>query len=417
MLTATSNASASAAQSAGLTTLAQTVGDTTDTTSPSARLAVFQSALQAYAAAPSDSSVGRAAVTAAHALAQGLNDASAQVQSVREDADAKMSASVATINGLLADFDKSNAAIVAGTKTGADVTDAQDARDTTLKALSAEIGIATVSRRDGSLAIYTDGGVTLDDGGARAVTMRPSSTLPAGTAGAAVVVDGVAVTGASAPMPSRSGALAGLAALRDTLAPQYAAQLDGIAAGLVTAFAEQPQSGTGGAKAGLFTWSGAPSVPTGAPTGLAKSIAVATSADPDAGGSASMLRDGGIAGADYVSNTTGAAGYSDHLQKLADGLGTARAVDPRAGLGSSASLTDYASASVGWLQAQRQSATNASDANTALSTQAAQALSNGTGVNLDDQMSQMLALENAYGASAKLMNAANTMMQSLLAAV
>ena len=417
LLAATSKASASSAQSIGLTQLAQTVGDTTDTTSPTARLSAFGAALQTYASSPSDASASSAAIAAARSLAQGLNDASAQVQTVREDADAKMSASVDTINALLADFDKSNAAVVAGTSTGTDITDALDTRDATLKALANEIGVGTVSRKDGSLAIYTDSGVTLDDGGARAVTMRASTALPAGSAGAAVTVDGVAVTGPHAPMPIRSGALAGLAQLRDTIAPQYGTQLDGIAGGLVSAFAEQPQSGGGPGQAGLFTWGGAPALPTGTASGIAGSIGIAAGVDPDEGGDVTKLRDGGIAGAGYVANQAGGASYSAHLQQLADGLDATRTFDGSAGIGANNSLTTFANASVGWLSAQRQAASNAADANTALSTQAAQALSNTTGVNLDDQMSQMLALENAYGASAKLLNATNTMMQSLLSAI
>ncbi len=59
-----------------------------------------------------------------------------------------------------------------------------------------------------------------------------------------VTVDGVPITGASSPMAIQSGALAGLADLRDTVAPEYQAQLDQIAGGLVNAFAESDQSTT-----------------------------------------------------------------------------------------------------------------------------------------------------------------------------
>ncbi len=44
------------------------------------------------------------------------------------------------------------------------------------------------------------------------------------------------------PTPIQSGALAGYAELRDTLAPQYQAQLDQIAGGLIDAFAESAQT-------------------------------------------------------------------------------------------------------------------------------------------------------------------------------
>ena len=50
-------------------------------------------------------------------------------------------------------------------------------------------------------------------------------------------------------------------------------------------------------------------------------------------------------------------------------------------------------------------------------TRAAQALSNASGVNLDDEMAHMLSLENAYQASAKLLSTANAMFASLFAAI
>ena len=44
------------------------------------------------------------------------------------------------------------------------------------------------------------------------------------------------------------------------------------------------------------------------------------------------------------------------------------------------------------------------------------ALSNATGVNLDDQMSTMLDVEHAYQASAQLMSTVNSMYATLLQA-
>jgi len=42
------------------------------------------------------------------------------------------------------------------------------------------------------------------------------------------------------------------------------------------------------------------------------------------------------------------------------------------------------------------------------------ALSNATGVNLDNEMSQMLDLENSYSATAKLISTIDTMFSTLL---
>ena len=90
----TSQAAAQQAISDGLSTLAQTVDDSSSASStsganlngasPSAMLVNLQNALTTYADSPSSSSAADAAVSAASDLASSLNSASATVQQVRE---------------------------------------------------------------------------------------------------------------------------------------------------------------------------------------------------------------------------------------------------------------------------------------------------------------------------------------------
>ncbi len=106
--------------------------------------------------------------------------------------------------------------------------------------------------------------------------------------------------------------------------------------------------------------------------------------------------------------------FTGRLQALAAAIGATQNFDPSAGLRASASLADYANASVGWLQGENQNASNASSYQSALATQAASALSNATGVNLDAEMTNMLNLENLYASSAKLLTTVNSMFSALL---
>lgn len=411
MLSSASSNAAAQALSNGVTQLQQTVSDATTTTSsttaansPSALLQAFSTTLQTYSAAPSNSSAASAVVTAAQNLAQGLNSASATTQGVRETADQNMVQSVATINSLLAQFQTVNTTIVNGTATGADITDAIDQRNTILQSLSKQVGVNTTTSSNGSMAVYTDSGVTLFDTTARSVTMAPTTTYTASTVGASVYIDGVPVTGANATMPIQSGALAGLANLRDNVATQYQSQLDSIAGGLVNAFAE---TGTGGTLAGLFTNAGGTSIPS-SNLGLAGAITVSSAATSNP----YLIRDG----INYTQNSTGAAGYNTLL--LGDISALANTTIPSgAGITTSSGLSGYTAASASWLDAQYQSASNNATYQSTLSTQASQALSNATGVNIDSQMSKMLQLENSYQASAKLISTINTMFGSLLQAV
>ncbi len=430
VLTSTSAAASEQAVSDGLSTLAQTVNDSASSSSvsgassngqsPSAMLANLQNALQTYEASPSDESLGQAVVTAADNLASSLNSASTTVAQVREQADANMATSVAQINSLLGQFQTANAQVVAGLNTNANVASAADQRDQILTQLSQQIGVSTTTNPDGSMSIYTDSGVTLFQGTPRALSFTPSSTLAAGVSGSPVTVDGVPITGPSAPMAIQSGALAGLATLRDNIAPQYQAQLDQIAGGLIQTFSESDQSATPTQPSvpGLFTFPGATGLPSlGSASGLAAEIEVNPNVDPAQGDNVNLIRDGGISSngaAPYVYNTTGATDYTGRIQMLIDGIGAVQSFDPAAGLGASASLSDYANASVSWLQGQNQQASNQASYQQALASQASSALSSATGVNLDQELNNMLNVENSYQTTAKLLTTANDMFQALL---
>ena len=428
----TSQAATQQAISDGLSTLARTVDDSSSASStsgadqngasPSAMLANLQSALTTYEVSPDSSLAAQAAVSAASDLASSLNSASATVTQVREQADQNMASSVTTINSLLSRFTAANNAVVTGLQTGANVSSAEDTRDSIVTQLAQQIGVSTTTAANGSQSIYTDSGVTLFQDTPRTVSFTATPTLLDGASGAPVTVDGVPVTGPNSPMPIQSGALAGYAALRDTLAPQYQAQLDQIAGGLINGFAESDQSATPTLTSlpGLFTTSGATSLPSmSATTGLAAAIEVNPNVDPSQGGNPNLLRDGGISAPGnpaYTYNTTGSASYTGRIQQLIGQIGATKSFDPSAGLGSSSNLAGYANASVSWLQGENQHASDSSSYQNALATQATSALSNATGVNLDAEMTNMLNLENSYASSAKLLTTVTSMFSALLAA-
>lgn len=427
----TSQAAAAQALSTGLTTLAETVSDsatastatgsTQNGSSPSAMLSNLQSALETYQASPSNSSAGTAVVTAAKNLATSLNSATTTVQQVRSQADTQIATAVGTVNSLLNQFTAVNNTIVSGLAAGTDVSTAEDSRDTILTQLSQQVGISTVVSANGSTSIYTDSGVTLFQDTPRTVAFTPTPTLTAGASGNAVTVDGVPITGASAPMAVQSGAIAGLADLRDNVAPEYQAQLDQIAGGLINAFAETDQSTTNKglpSLPGLFTTAGATALPaTDAMTGLAGQIIVNKTVDPSQGGNVNLLRDGGVSdpgNAAYTYNTTGAASYSGRISELVSQITASRGFGSGTGLSTSSDLADYANSSVSWLQGQNQAASDAADYQNSLATTATSALSSSTGVNMDTEMTNMLNLENSYTTTAKLLTTVTAMFSALL---
>ncbi|MFY9290999.1 MAG: flagellar hook-associated protein FlgK [Methylorubrum rhodinum] len=406
----------------GLTDLARTVGDTTDPTSPAARFAGFEAALQAAANQPDSTELARAAIDSAKALAGSLNDAAGAVHAARARTDAGIADSVARINDLLGQFERANAAVTRGLALGADATDALDDRDRILTALSQEVGVTAIAREGGDVALYTDGGVPLFDRGARKVTFSATTTFAAGTTGAAVVIDGVPVTGANSPMPLASGRLAGLAAFRDEAAPAYEAQLDAMANGLIAAFAETDAiAPNGGPRAGLFTNGASALLPDGSAAGrlgLAGRIAINAAVDPDRGGNVALLRTGGMNGTDYRDLAAGTdAAYAGRLRALVSGLTATRSFDASLGLGTSLSLADFAEGSAGWIEDLRKDASETASYQKTLLSRANEALSNVAGVNGDDETALTLQLERSYTASAKLISVVNDLLKTLLDAV
>jgi flagellar hook-associated protein 1 FlgK len=419
MLNATSRLAGQQALQDGLNQLEASANNTDKSRSPSAMLGALGDALQTYSASPNNPSAALAVVSAASDVVGSLNDTSMTVQSVRTQADADMQASVNKINSLLTQFQSVNTEIVGGSKLGDDITDALDQRDNILSQLSEEIGITTITRSDNSTAIYTDSGVTLFETSARTVSFTPTPTYTASTVGNAVYVDGVPVTGSSAVMPISSGKLYGLATLRDDTAVQYQNQLDEIARGLIDAFAESDQSGSGLPDlAGLFTYSGGPALPgSSLVAGLASKISVNTAVDPNQGGNLDLLRDGGINGSSYSYNTTAGASYTGRIEGMITSLSATRTFDPSTGLATNRSLADFANSSIAWLEAQRQATSKNVDYQTTILDRASTSLSNITGVNIDDEMAAMLNFEHAYQASSKLISAIDSMLSDLMDAI
>lgn len=405
----------------GLSRMEETINDTELEMSPAAKLGELQLSLQTFASDPNNAILAQDVLQTAKDMASTLQSSSALVQGVRAKADSDMAASVKEINNLLTQLEGLNSVIVKGTQSGADVTDALDSRDQVLLALSEEIGITTLDRANGDIVVYTDSGVTLFETAAREVSFDHTVVYDATTVGNAVYVDGVPVAGPGSMMPINSGRLHGLAELRDDVAVTYQNQLDEVARGLIEAFAESDQVGTGPDQAGLFTWPGAPAVPATSTlqVGLASQIVVNPNADPDQGGNLDLIRDGGISDPldpDYSYNPSGAAGFAGRLQELVEAFDADRVFDGGVELDPSDSLAGFAASSVSWLESSRKTMTGNVEVQSVILGRTAENLNNTTGVNIDEEMTLLLDIERAYSAASRLISAVDSMLEDLLAA-
>lgn len=399
--------------------LGTTVNGVDNASSPASALAAFQQALDTYTATPSNRTLGENAVNAAKQVVQALNNGTDAIQDFRIQTDADISVGVDDLNNLLKTFEGVNKEIISGTRAGVDVSDALDRRDALLKKISAYVPISTFTRSDNDMVVMAGNGSTLVETVARTVTFQPSAGYAAGMTGNAIYVDGVPLVGGTGGNTSASGSLAGLLQIRDSVTVTMQSQLDEVARSLVSAFSETDASGTLPDAAGLFTWAGGPAVPASGTLidGLAASIRLNPAFDSSAGGDPQLLRDGGANGAAYVANTNGDASYSSWLIKLGDRLNAPASFDAAAQNGTSASVMAYATNAIGWFEGIRKEASDAAETKNALATRTEKVLSDQTGVNVDNEMSTLLDLENAYEASARIIKAVDDMLNTLLAAV
>ena len=400
----------------GLDRLNDTLGDTELSRSPAAMVSALQDALTTLSASPNNYELARNAVTAASDLATTLNEASDTTQSIRKDADDELVVAAADMNKILKSIEDLNRRIIVGTRSNTDVTDLSDQRDQAIAALSQYVGVSTVMRGDNDIVLYTDSGVTLFETTARSIDFTSTPGLNASvTEGNAFRIDGVAVTGDTAYMPLKSGSVAGLVALRDDVMVTYQAQLDEVARGLVEAFAETRPDGTDPA-AGLFTSRDTSLLPdldsstADTVVGLAGTLKVADVAVTNP----YLLRDGGISDNAHLYNTTGVGGFTDRLNALSTAMAATRSFSVTSSADPSASIADYAASSASWLQATRSASLTETEYKQTVLELTQQTLSNETGINMDEQLTQMIEIERSYQASSKLISTIDEMMKTLL---
>ncbi|MEQ1671610.1 MAG: flagellar basal body rod C-terminal domain-containing protein, partial [Hyphomicrobium sp.] len=289
---------------------------------------------------------------------------------------------------------------------------------------SAEVGINTLSRSDGDIAIFTDSGITLFDKSPRTVSFQETPLLANGATGSAVFADGVPIAGAQHSLSIQTGRIAGLMAVRDDVVPVYQKQLDETARGLIAAFAETDQSAVPvlPAAAGLFTYPGGPSVPAAGTVvpGLAMTIQVNKNVVQSSGGNPLLIRDGGISAPGnpaYTYNASGSTSFTDRIEELADAMTATQSFDASTQLTTNASVGKLAGDSIAWLADIRKSTQSESDYRSVVKDRALSSLTKTSGVSLDEEMANMLELERTFQATARLISAVDTMLESLMSSV
>ena len=408
--------------SAGLNRLAFSQGIDGFTNSPASLLGSLRDSINLAIAAPSDNGVLSTMIDRGRVLSSALNQSYSDVLNQRANVDAAISTSVEKLNNLLSQLQTINETIVQGTLRNEDVIDSMDVRDNIIDQMSSEINISVISQENNGVILTVGKGLLIFEKVPRSITFTPTPSYGPNTVGGSLIIDGVPANGENLSFPSITGNIGGNFKLRDDVLLKQQRQLDEIARTLIEQFAEEDQS-VGGVKpkqTGLFSWSGGPSIPVSGTIepGIASTIRINALIDPQAGGDPKLIRDGAINGdPDYIYNVSGGAGFSDRFIALSDAFETTVTFGNEAGLPTSQSLTQYAAASLDWLNSTRTASLNSNSYHGELSLQYTSAYQADTGTNLDNEMSKLLEVERAYQASAKLLSIIDEMFDTLFNSV
>lgn len=399
-------------------------------TAPSTYMKTLRDNLQAYATKPNESTLATTVISSARDVANSLNGISSEIQAMRGTIDREITDLLKKLDGLLVQFTDVNGAIKAGTALGKDVNNELDMRERYLKQISEIVGVRSFMRDNNDMALYTTDGTMLFDSGARGISFTPLPAYDATIDGNPIVIDGQKVSAGENGNSTAQGKLQALLQMRDDVIPTYQNQLDETARGLIELFQQEDMTG-GGADPipGLFTWTGyaagdlIPATGTLVP-GLSAAIKVNDTLVKSMAGNPTLLRDGGydvdglgLATGVYLGNLSNEAGYSDLLDGYVAAFEEERDFDTVAMIDARTSIGEYATGSVGWLEQLISESATAGDNKQAQLTRVSEALSNTTGVSLDEEMSLMLDLEQSYKASSKLVATVDEMIQALLASV
>lgn len=392
--------------------LERLVGVPGDPASLTARLADFEASLVAAASRPESPQRLDAVAHSANALARSLRDASDGLQGLRTAADREIGHMVDRLNTLLSDVQKLNGRITSTASGGGDTAALLDQRQVLIDEVNAIVPVRVMDRAHGQVALFTDGGAILLDGPAATLsfdTVRgivPEMTL-AGGALSGLAINGIPVRTDSAYSAVRGGRLAAAFEIRDELATDAQAWLDAVARDLVERFETpglDPTAAPG--DPGVFTDGGAVFDPA-LETGLAGRVTVNALVDPSLGGDSWRLRAGLGAAA------PGEPGEARQLQAFHRVLSDPR--PPAAAVFGTGLLTaaGAASALVSQVAHGRVLSEQAQSFATASRTEASR-LELEQGVDSDAELQRLMLVEQAYAANARMLQAADDMMQTLL---
>ena len=353
-------------------------------------LTQFQSDLQTLRSTPESTAAQSIAVDSLKDMTRALTTASQDLQRERTTADARLAADIEQVNEFAENLFEINGFIRKVQASGGDTAPLLDQRDTLVDQISERLAVQISYDNDGAVNVRTSTGLSLVGPTVNKIEFQPSFSIGAldtttanGGRLSIPTISGHPIAPGSGPHAVNEGRIAGYLELRDSLLPEQAAALDDFAYDLAAAFDAIGEP--------ILLDNGSPIDPLNK-TGLSERLVVNPLVDPARGGEARRLRDG------LASLVPGAVGNDVLLSQMTDAL--APFADQLGDVISDASAAVF--------RAQR-----IHSGNVARETTLSEATAELSAVDLDYELQNLLAIEQAYTANAQVIQTIKDMFDIL----
>jgi flagellar hook-associated protein 1 len=291
------------------------------------------------------------------------------------------------VNNLAGAIAEMNRKIVVARESGGEANDLQDQRDTQVMQLAELAGATTSAKTNGSMSVYIGNSELVSDYTARKVELTGPITLDGLTAGNKVALQWVDTKTAAAP----GGTLGSMLNTMNSIIPDIAAQLDGVAASLAKTVNDAVTAGytiDGTPGAAMFV-SNDPS----ATTITAKNIRVGITGAAELAFSTKNPKD------PVVANAAIDHGVADQLSDIgAAGTGPDEAYQIM----------------IGQLGVAAQATGRRSEIQDSVTDQVDTSRNSESGVNLDEEMVHLLTYQRGYEAASRVLTTIDSMLDQLI---
>jgi flagellar hook-associated protein 1 len=372
----------------------------------SSQLTKYWSDWSTLANDPSDGPTRAVLVDDAQTLASSFNQTSSTLNTLSQQTVQDIQGTLTTVNQDASQIAALNNTIAQGTASNANMAELEDQRDQLVSSVSSQIGVRVSQNANGTVNVYS--------GSEALVSGQNSQSLSLSSSGPPY---SLVWSGDQTSLTPASGQVAGMLDVVNNYVPTYQSQLDTVAQSVMGSVNYLSSTGydlNGNQGQPFFVGTGASDIAVN-PAVAANPSLIAAAATQAPTGSASTNNDGTIAA------EIGELPNSETATMLEPSGGWSAGGSASAWTGATTSTGAEADVAYNQLVTDVGQATssvnNQVTAQQAVTTNVNSALQSATGVNTDEELTNMVMYQNAYDASAKFISTVDDTLQSLISMV